>query len=157
MSNEPKSLIELMELKIGNYLLYKGEIVHVTSLSLDIDDEYEDTIGFCKLGETSNEVAAWNRSLYNDLERIPITQEYLNKLGFEKSTTSPYNDCDAFVIFKDSARLIWCAGDVFKLLSNGFIRLTNYDIISNPNPIKHIHRLQNLIHGLTGKELKLTQ
>jgi len=157
MAHEVKELIELPELKIGNYLLYKGEIVHVTSLSLDIDDEYEDTIGFCKLGETSNEIAAWNRALANDLERIPITQEYLYKLGFEKSTTSPYNDCEAFIIFKDAGRLVWCAGDIFKPLSHGFVRITNYDIISNPNPIKYIHCLQNLIHGLTGQELKVIQ
>lgn len=157
MAHEVKKLIELSELKIGNYLLYKGEVVHVTSLSLDIDDEYEDTIGFCKLGETSNEIAAWNRALYNDLERISLTPEYLKRLGFERSNTSPYNDCEAFIIFKDSARLVWSAGDVFKPLSNGFIRITNYDIISNPNPIKHIHHLQNLIHGLTGQELKFNK
>ena len=154
MSNEAKALIVLGELRIGNYLLYKGEIVHVTSLSLDIDDEYEDTIGFCKLGSVSNEVAAWNRSLYTDLERIPLTEAYLNKLGFEKSDTSPYNDCEAFLIFKDAGRILWCAGDLFKPLSHGFIRMTNYDIASQPNPVNHIHRLQNLIHGLTGQELK---
>jgi len=155
MSDEAKALIELSELRIGNYLLYKGNVVYVTSLTMDIDDEYEDQIGFCKIEERSNEHSGWNRSLYNDLDRIPLSEEYFQKFGFEKSATSPYSDCEAFKIFKDASRLIWCAGDLFKPLSQGFVRITNYDFISNPNPIQFVHQLQNILYCLTGRQIKI--
>jgi hypothetical protein len=45
-------VIELTELRIRNLLQYKGGIVHVTLLDTDVDDESEETIGFCKFGES---------------------------------------------------------------------------------------------------------
>jgi hypothetical protein len=89
-----------------------------------------------------------------EFEPIPITPEWLKKLGFEKSNTSPYRDCDAFVIFKDAGRLIWCAGNLFKPTHVSFIKITSYDFLTDPHPIKYIHRLQNAIYFLTGMELK---
>lgn len=144
MATEVKELIKLSELKIGNYLLYKGEIVHVTSLSLDIDDEYEDTIGFCKLGETSNEVAAWNRSLYNDLERIPLTQEWIIK--FQLHFSYGYEFAGIFNLFIEYGEPI-CS-----------ICLEQYSEGREPLPeIKHVHQFQNLFSALIGKELKVIQ
>lgn len=144
MATEVKELIKLSELKIGNYLLYKGEIVHVTSLSLDIDDEYEDTIGFCKLGETSNEVAAWNRSLYNDIERIPLTQEWIIK--FQLHFSYGYEFAGIFNLFIEYGEPI-CS-----------ICLEQYSEGREPLPeIKHVHQFQNLFSALIGKELKVIQ
>lgn len=48
-------MVKARELRIGNLLDYKGQTVHVTSLSLDIDDEYEPNVGFCRHGEDVNE------------------------------------------------------------------------------------------------------
>lgn len=144
MSTEVKELIELSELKIGNYLLYKGEIVHVTSLSLDIDDEYEDTIGFCKLGETSDEVAAWNRSLYNDLERIPLTEDWIIK--FRLHFNYGYDFAGKFNLFIEHGEPV-C-----------HVCLEQYSEGREPLPdINHVHRFQNLFAALMGKELKATQ
>jgi hypothetical protein len=143
MAHEVKELIELSELKIGNYLLYKGEVVHVTSLSLDIDDEYEDTIGFCKLGEISNEIAAWNRSLYNDLEGIPLTVEWIIKLGVRLNYG--YEFAQFFNLFIFSAEQI-CR--VFIEHSGSRNSLPD---------IKYVHRFQVLFAALTGKELKSVQ
>lgn len=149
MAHEVKELIELSELKIGNYLLYKGEIVHVTSLSLDIDDEYEDTIGFCKLGETSDEVAAWNRSLYNDLERAPLTPELLERCGFRKLADDSYHK---------SAMLTW------RVLYDDFEKAASYCTCVYPElghrvhlniRIEYVHQLQNIYFTMTGKELKI--
>lgn len=144
MAYEVKDLIELSELKIGNYLLYKGEIVHVTSLSLDIDDEYEDTIGFCKLGETSNEVAAWNRSLYNDLDRIPLTEDWIIK--FRLHFNYGYEFAGKFNLFIERGEPV-C-----------IVCLEQYSEGREPLPeIKYVHQFQNLYSALFGKELKAVQ
>src|SRR4051812_18955720 len=76
-------VIELRELRIGNILSYKGSYVHATLLSIDADDEYEDTIGFCLLGTNSKEKSDWNRALAADLNRVALTPEILEKCGFE--------------------------------------------------------------------------
>lgn len=144
MAYEVKELIELSELKIGNYLLYKGEIVHVTSLSLDIDDEYEDTIGFCKLGETSNEVAAWNRALANDLERIPLTEDWIIK--FRLHFNYGYDFTGKFNLYIEYGE------------PNCFVCLEQYSEGREPLPdIKHVHDLQNLFSALVRKELKVNE
>lgn len=151
MAHEVKELIELSELKIGNYLLYKGEVVHVTSLSLDIDDEYEDTIGFCKLGETSNEIAAWNRSLYNDLDRIPLTEEWLKRFGFVNGGSH------------DGGNSSWRHPDFpFGLTdTNGAPGFSVYYFDDHdcvyPAEADFVHQLQILFSALTGKELKVIE
>lgn len=144
MAHEVKELIELSELKIGNYLLYKGEVVHVTSLSLDIDDEYEDTIGFCKLGSISDEIAAWNRALAHDLERIPLTYEWIVKLGVHFNYG--YEFAGKFNLFIEY-------GDPICTVS-----LEQYSEGREPLPdIKYVHQFQVLFSALIGKELKVIQ
>lgn len=144
MAHEVKELIELSELKIGNYLLYKGEVVHVTSLSLDIDDEYEDTIGFCKLGSISDEIAAWNRALAHDLERIPLTYEWIVKLGVHFNYG--YEFAGKFNLFIEY-------GDPICTVS-----LEQYSEGREPLPdIKYVHQFQVLFSALIGKELKAIQ
>lgn len=144
MAYEVKELIELSELKIGNYLIYKGEAVHVTSLSLDIDDEYEDIIGFCKLGSISNEFAAWNRALANDLERIPLTYEWIVKLGVHFNYG--YEFAGKFNLFIEY-------GDPICTVS-----LEQYSEGREPLPdIKYVHQFQVLFSALIGKELKAIQ
>lgn len=144
MAQEVKPLIELSELKIGNYLLYKGDVVHITSLSLDIDDEYEETIGFCKLGESSNEIAAWNRSLYNDLERIPLTEEWV--INFRLHFNYGYEFAKIFNLYIEHDE------------PNCSVYLEQYSEGREPLPhIKYVHQFQNLYSALIGKELKVVQ
>lgn len=79
--SEANELILLSELRIGNILQYEGKYVQISFLSLDIDDEYTDQIGFVKLGETSNEISGWNKSLFKKLSRVQITPDILQKAG----------------------------------------------------------------------------
>lgn len=149
MAHEVKPLIELSELKIGNYLLYKGEIVHVTSLSLDIDDEYEDQIGFCKLGSISNEFAAWNRSLYNDLERIPLTPDFLDRFGFRRLADDSYHKPAMLtwrVLYDDNEKSASYCTCIYPELSHR----VHLNI-----RIEYVHQLQNIYFTMTGEELKL--
>lgn len=144
MAHEVKELIELSELRIGNNLLYKGEIVHVTSLSMDIDDEYEDIIGFCKLGEVSNEIAAWNRSLYNHLDRIPLTEDWVIK--FRLHFNYGYDFAGKFNLFIEHGEPVCRV--CLEQYSEGREALLD---------IKYVHQFQNLFSALFGKELKAIQ
>ncbi len=130
-------IIELKELRIGNLLQYKGELVHVTMLSIDADDEYEDTIGFCKFGSSSNEVAKWNRALARDLKRIPLTPEWIGSMGFEING----------VLFRRGGFLLVSKPE-------GFLPAISAQII-NYRPVEFVHQLQNLYFALTGVELQI--
>lgn len=137
MSNE---VIEIKSLRIGNLLIYNGDLIHVTSLSLDIDDEYEETIGFCKYGETSNEHGGWNRSLCLDLSPIQLTPEWLERLGFTKDDDEVDQKTGRTVEgrWRHEGYLEW----------PGLYYLPDYEL-------KHLHQLQNLYFALTGEELPI--
>jgi hypothetical protein len=69
---------------------------------------------------------------YNEVEHIPITEEWLKKLGF----------------------IGWDIGNYTMILSNGnFMEFGNI-IAEN---INYVHQLQNLYFALTNEELKLKQ
>src|SRR4029078_5015495 len=57
------------------------QTVHVTTLSLDIDDEYEERIGFCLLDKRTDEEGGQIRNLA-DLQPIPLSPEILEAAGF---------------------------------------------------------------------------
>ena len=74
-------MIKANELRIGSLLAYASQIVHITSISLEIDDEYESSLGFCRLGEHANEKGGVIDNLTN-LNPIPLTLEWLERCGF---------------------------------------------------------------------------
>lgn len=144
-------LIEIKELRIGNLLSYDNQIVHVTSLSLDIDDEYEDQIGFCKLGSVSNEIAAWNRSLVDKLAPIALTPEWLERCGYMKyvgNTGQEIYKCPvgSMALYKLAGSKDWIIGA--NDFSGGYLNLCT---------ISYFHQLQNLYFALTGEELMIKQ
>jgi hypothetical protein len=136
------TVIELAELRIGNLLLYKGELVRVTLLSCDIDDEYEDQICFVKFGTSTNEKGGWNRSTANDLKRIPLTPEWLERCGFKKEGNEIDQRTGKTIEgkWRHDAYLEW----------PGLLYLPNHEL-------KHLHELQNLYFALTGEELTIKQ
>lgn len=148
MSVPIERIIELSELRIGNYLEYKGEIVHVTMLSLDIDDEYQDIIGFCKLDSFSNEHSDWNRALAATLNRIPITPEWLMKLGF--ISTGSGDDNHIATLWKHRlTEYLYCEDG--QLVFNGR-EYSNWHDIGN---VKYVHELQNLFFAIVNAELTI--
>jgi hypothetical protein len=138
-------LLEPKDLRIGNALMYKEQFVHVTMLSLDIDDEYEDTIGFCEWGKNSNEIADWNRAM-PELKPIPLTAQMLEGCGFEYFAGGFYEKKLNRNIFNINI-------DIPKItLSDDYhneMQLTEI-------PCIYLHQLQNLYFALTGEELKIT-
>lgn len=143
-----KTVIELKELRIGNLLLYKGELVCVTMLSCDIDDEYEDQICFVNFGKSSNEKGGWNRSLVNDLQRIPLTPEWLERCGFIKGGDYGFG----IGYFWDHPQDI-C---LVEFIDNGEFRLYGSEWTIGKD-FKFLHQLQNLYFALTAEELTIKE
>lgn len=134
-------LLEAKDLRIGNILLYKGRLVHVTTLSLDIDDEYQETIGFCDLGKTTGEIADWNRTLVADLKPVKLTAGLLLTLGLIKESEYPIYDVD--ISGKLHIRLNRDGGAILAYDKHG------------QRKIEYLHDLQNAYNALTGEELSV--
>lgn len=140
-------IIELNELRIGNLLVYKGDLVQVTSLSCDIDDEYQEQICFVKVGTSTNEKGGWNRSLVNDLKRIPLTMQWLVACGF----IDPAGNGMAYRRnIKSADELCWYMQDGYlryQTQGSGFTRTLQHII--------YVHQLQNWWYSFTDEELPL--
>lgn len=77
-----------------------------------------------------------------DYEPIPLTEEWLVKFGFEKSSGYWLNDCHFIYLESDE---------------DGFT-LANPDACSVMGiTMNHLHQLQNLYYALTGEELEVKQ
>lgn len=89
----------------------------------------------------SNNVDLHDMKYYDQLYPIPITEDWLIRLGFETNGLgySPKDDCTICVEK-------WSDGDWYCSIGEGYER-----------EIYHIHQLQNLYFALTGKELELKQ
>lgn len=144
-------IIELKELRIGNILSYKGKLVEVSNLSLDIDDEYDHIIGFVDFSKNSNEIADWNRALAGDLKRIPLKEKWLEILGFEKE--GGYN----LKINKQSSTGINASGAWLDGFHNEWYFVFSQKQNKFYLKIKYVHELQNLYFALTGEDLQINE
>jgi hypothetical protein len=126
-------MIEVRQLRIGNILNYKGELHHVTSLSLDIDDEYQDLIGITPLGKWSGEKQDWNRAFGDDLKPESITSGWLSRLGL-----------NGYI----SKKIVGAYSITIPVLP------AIIETVSIQSP-QNIHQLQNLYFALTGEELTI--
>lgn len=139
-----ETVIEIRELRIGNILSYKGEYVHVTNLSCDIDDEYTDLIGFCKIGETTNEKCDWNRALFQDLERVKLTTEILKRIGFVVKGESLVLEIGDYLYLSTIK-----SGSGVKVFTN-----SEHQTGSSIEYL-YLHEIQNIHYLLAGQELIL--
>jgi hypothetical protein len=114
------------ELRIGNFLLEKSEIVHV---------------GF-------NTFKNWERfKLSLHLEPIPLTEEILLKCGFE--FRNKINQYGWYLLVSQNRVLVWCHA---KEISLEFDKETyDYDNTLFDFDCEYLHQLQNLYFALTGK------
>lgn len=123
--------MESTELRMGNLINYKSNTVIVTGIG-----EYGIT---AKDGERSVINA---RFATPDIEPIPLTSEWLERLGFEihanKSTDRYWRD-----------QYLYSEGGLFIHFS--------MDEGDKFVPCKYAHQLQNLYFALTGTELEVKQ
>ena len=122
-------MIAPSELRIGNYVLI-GSLVWTP-----ID------------GILSSQVFACNGVGINyiDIDPIPITPEWLERLGFETKT--------GYVIM---GRIGLSPTTWIDIMNNGTAEVCGqWNESVAVSPCKYIHELQNLYHAITGNELKI--
>ena len=110
-------MIDPQSLMIGNWVLYKG-----ANTQWDISDYYEID----------------NSSIMDVIEPIPLTEQWLIDLGFEKEYNNPLYDWGS-----DILHLCYDPDE-----NNYYIPEMSDTIIDK------VHQLQNLYFALTGKQLK---
>ncbi len=129
-------------MRIGNYLQdAKGRLCRVESMGLDGGMKAPSTIG----GITS---------LPNS--PIPLTEDWLIKLGFEKREESPFEECKLPHFVKNRIFLFFNSSppEETYLVGWGDHRFGKYSLVTG-DWINSVDRLQNIYHALTGKELRI--
>ena len=119
-------MIAPSELRIGNYVLI-GSLVWTP-----ID------------GILSSQVFACNGVGINyiDIDPIPITPEWLERLGSDKIKLFGNDPSDTVTITIEGCVNLSFTGEVLHNIVAGI-------------KVKYVHQLQNLYHALTGNELKI--
>lgn len=128
--------MEASELRINNYVEYNEEIDDVFSL-----------------GGWSTEINLNNQNVTDvrDIKPIPLTEEWLLKLGFEENKENNW-----FSISGGSEAIpvlvrIW-AKDRIQVYYHW-----NYKQMNHIGYVNHVHQLQNLYYALTGSELTIKE
>ncbi|MBS9774751.1 MAG: hypothetical protein KGV59_06305 [Tenacibaculum sp.] len=126
--------LQARDLRIGNLVLYDNQITKIESIRKGNTDfliglkDYDD-LKFLK-----------------DIQPIPITEEWLLKLGFELTANTLYTK--RFDL-KDNMKI----GYIFHKANPKETGMRFIGHIFNDK--KYVHELQNLVYYLTGNELKL--
>jgi hypothetical protein len=126
--------MEARELRIGNHIEYKEQLLQVKSISESLGVILSDYIDseWGKIQELAS---------YKSIKPIPLTEEWLLKFGFEKSHLNYWIIANKGFFFGVSLKM-----GVMYLFDEGMI---------TPCNIKHVHQLQNLYFALTNKELQI--
>jgi hypothetical protein len=127
--------MEARELRIGNYVLCRGALARVTSIS-------EDGIGYVKQSGISE-----GKIPFKLVKPIPLTEEWLVKFGFEKVQEKGGFYYEKTILSNDSIR-------VFDDNSVATYFFHNICHVVYPQEF-HVHQLQNLYFALTNEELTI--
>jgi hypothetical protein len=84
----------------------------------------------------------------NEVEGIPLTEEWLLKFGFQRHHEDYFNNVIYIKDVVGKTKFEW--GVYPKGIGSGHI-------VKDCVLLEHVHQLQNLIHALTGEELTLTE
>lgn len=125
--------MEAKELRIGNLVYWNGEVDMINSLSSM--EPFLVTSDFNKCVE------------WDELEPIPLTEEWLVKFGFVKDADGSYLKFK-MAIFLDKR---------FKYNLYLQTEETSSKWFEVGIKIKHVHQLQNLFFALTGEELTIKE
>ena len=130
-------MIDARELRIGNWVSYEHS---------DWEDRQEITIGVGTFAVFSHKL--------NSYEGIPLTAEWLERFGFEKSGeyhTMLVGDLISSIYFVvDGVDFSIAIADSISSYEDGSRYLT-----PELKATRNVHQLQNLYFALTGEELEL--
>ena len=110
------------ELRIGSLILYQGEPKEIAGIT----EEYP------YINDITFDYLEWD-----EVKPIPLTEEWLLKLGFEYDKTMPFLLCKGAFNINTENHNIWQYG---------------HKVITSP---RHVHQLQNLYFALSGQELEV--
>lgn len=141
-------MIKANEIRLANYFSTPNQPI----FRIDVIDIL--TNNYAKVGQYINEQGHPLTWYLSDLQPIPLTEEWLLKLGFEciadcidqktfalKNRKSNYY----YAVILDHEEIVLERKDI-----NGY-----YTIIWDERYFQYVHQLQNLYFALTGEELKL--
>lgn len=126
--------MEARDLRVGNLVSYENAEFNVCKVQTVFLTHFRATnidTGVC-----------YGNSLRINYKPIPLSEEWLLKFGFEKS--SPY-------WIKASS------GFYFGIFPDGNLMYLFSEELMTPIKCKHVHQLQNLYFALTGQELTLNE
>lgn len=125
-------MIKPQELRLGNLVTdSRGKILNI----LELLESYARVYTIRK--------DWWSSTSYEEFEPIELTEDWLEKLGFEKTTPDGWlclNICN------DWTFLYWNKGLLELSVNRHSVVLKN---------VMHVHQLQNLTFALTGEELTI--
>lgn len=125
------------ELRIGNFIQHK-----IHKLSFPVESLMKD-------------------QCFNDYRAIPLTEEWLKKLGFEKTTyKSNHPDyCDEICYELEHEEFFLQFADDFSLViyESKETQEKELGIVPDWRIIQYVHQLQNLYFALTGEELTINE
>lgn len=123
-----QSVLKASDLRIGNKLLFLGDVVTFKNIT----EFREDGIFWIKTFEPKIESKNFH------FKPIPLTEEWLLKLGFTK-----LDGCFGFETQRGNL-----------IIEEDLCEITgDYNDIGFNSPCKYVHQLQNLYFALTGSEL----
>ena len=126
------------ELRIGNLITDETNDIYVV---LGLFGSEDSALSVSTYQEEN--VIKYQNHEFNMVQGIPLTEEWLKKLGFDKRE-NPNNT---------KKSVFWDNGEVKLILSD---KLYCSDIVQTIE-LKHVHQLQNLYFALTNQELIYTK
>ena len=146
--------ISAQELRIGNYILDETGVITII-VAIDSERKFWNEIIQKEFKATARLIMLdnfdWNTSYgcwVEKLKPIPLTEEWLLKMGFEKEI-----DDSSFI------RKVYYYINDFEVEFHGnklVFRVENKHVTNYfAHHTKYVHQLQNLIFSLSGEELKL--
>ena len=142
------------ELRIGNYVYYEHTAhvvsgVHGNSVYSWWVKDGKPVIEYEAKDSSGTQVEAPYMDVISQHEPIPLTEEWLEKLGLTKSTLD--NDFEP----NEPKWYSWIKGAFnLEIQENGEIW---FEVYSHYIHVKWVHQLQNLYFALTGEELTLQE
>lgn len=133
-------MIEPTELRIGNCVQRENEVIVVDAIV-----EFEINVWFSEEYDNEERLRGWSKSngfSCADINGIPLTEEWLLKLGFHNRYPEYYS------IEIEEKRYL----DFF--MKDNMASILGV-VLTNNNEIRHVHQLQNLYFALMGQELAI--
>ena len=131
------------ELRLNNYIKLRGNLCQIVSIS-GLISESVSAVMIDKHRE--------RRHLYGEMQDIEgdeLTEEWLLKLGFNRSSYVSGFDNSVMIIYYEKSNLTICNwGDDKLIMSNAFSHGLRIEVV-------YVHELQNLYFALTGQELTI--